>query len=403
MTTNNSNQCHCHECGLSVDLPILAPNQKALCPRCGFTLTTIHNNAVERIIALSITAIIFLLLSIPFEFLSFKAKGLENSFTITQSIFFLFSQGYSILAVIEIFTIFAIPLLILTGLIYLLLFFNQNKTPPYARKILNMIFMLLPWAMVEIFLVGILVSLIKIISMADVGLGPSFISLSLFTLFMTAVILHVDKHQLYLLLNKAEELSSNKLNDVTDSLLDESTNKKTIKNTTNTSNDARKSIQKTWALIITAITFYIPANTLPIMNTRVLGQDDPSTIFGGVLHLWQLGSYPIAIIIFVASVAVPIAKFIVLAWLNYSVQKSHQYLTSERIKLYRMAEFIGRWSMVDVFVVIILASLIQLGNTISIYPGSATLAFSGSVVLTMLAAMAFDSKLIWQETTNNEL
>jgi len=141
---------------------------------------------------------------------------------------------------------------------------------------------------------------------------------------------------------------------------------------------------------------------LPIMNTRFLGQDEPSTIIGGVLLLWSHGSYPIAAVIFVASILVPVGKIVVLAWLNFSVQNDLPHLQSERIGLYRLAEFVGRWSMVDVFVVIILVSLVQLGNAMSIFPGAATLAFSGVVVLTMLAAMSFDSTLIYDNKSDYE-
>lgn len=391
MTIDSKGDFFCHECALKISLPTLQVSQKALCPRCGYHLTAVHNNAVERILALSVTSIVFLLASIPFEFLAFKANGLENKFTIIESFTFLFTQDYAALAIIEILTIFAVPLFILSGLIYLLVFLKHQKIPMHARKVMDMTFTLIPWAMVEIFLVGVLVSLIKIMSMADVSLGPSFFALTLFAFFMTTVILHVDKHQLYQLLKDVEEQSNKKVkDDVTDAVISKGAMNPSV------------SIQRTWALIITAVTLYIPANILPIMTTRLLGQDEPSTIFGGVVLLWQLGSYPIAIVIFIASVAIPIAKFIALAWLNYSVQKSQIHLTSERIKVYRIAEFIGRWSMVDVFVVIVLASLIQLGNTMSIYPGVATLAFSGSVVLTMLAAMTFEPKLIWQVPHTNE-
>ena len=141
---------------------------------------------------------------------------------------------------------------------------------------------------------------------------------------------------------------------------------------------------------------------LPIMNTRFLGQDDPSTILGGVILLWKMGSYPIAAVIFIASVMVPLAKMLILAWLNYSVQRQHSMHKQERLALYRMAEFVGRWSMVDVYVVIILVSLIQLGNTMSIFPGAAALAFSGVVIVTMFAAMSFDPQLIWQSNNSEK-
>ncbi len=387
MNVSNDLQCSCHECGLHVNLPKLNIGEKALCPRCGFVLTTKHKNSTERILALSVSAIIFLIASIPFEFLSFSAQGLENKLTVTQSINFLFSNDYGILAVIQLLTIFIIPLLILSSLIYFLGFIKKEKLPPYGDKVLTLIFWLLPWAMVEIFLVGVLVSLVKILAMADISLGPSFISLSLFAVSMTAVVLHIDKHEFYSRFNQLKKQTSSEGSHLHK---DEPINPSI-------------SIQKTWALLITAVIFYIPANTFPIMDTQVLGQEDPSTIFGGVLLLWHHGSYPIAIIIFIASIAVPVAKFITLAWLNYSVQKSHNSLHNERTKLYRAAEMVGRWSMIDVFVVIILASLIQLGNTISIYPGAATLAFSGSVVITMLAAMTFEPKLIWQDSHDRKL
>ena len=155
------------------------------------------------------------------------------------------------------------------------------------------------------------------------------------------------------------------------------------------------SIQRTWALLITSVVLYLPANILPIMITRFLGEDTHSTIIGGVVILWSHGSYPIAMIIFVASVLVPIGKIVIMAWLCLSVQRGSSFAPERKIQLYRITEFVGRWSMVDVFVVAILVALIQLGNVMSIFPGVAALAFAAMVVITMLAAMAFDPRLIW--------
>ena len=244
--------------------------------------------------------------------------------------------------------------------------------------------------MVEIFLIGALVSLIKIISMADIELGLSFYAFILFALSMTIVILHIDKRELYKLLEQVEKTHNVEIPHLP---LDTARVK---------SNAHALSVQKTWALLLTAVVFYIPANIYPIMTTHFFGLDQPSTIIGGVILLWKTGSYPIAVIVFVASVFIPIAKIIVLAWLNYSVQKQSDRLSLQRVKFYRMAEFVGRWSMIDVFVVIILASLIQLGPTMSITPGTATVAFSGLVVLTMLAAMSFEPQLIWNDKKEYE-
>ena len=191
-------QVQCYECALTVNMPILKEKQKAQCPRCGYTLSAIHRNANQRIIAFSITALIFLIASLPFKFLSFSANGLENHFDAITSFFVLIENDYQLLALIEFITIFAIPTVVLLSLIYLLIPMNKGQHPKYARKILSMVFALIPWSMVEIFLIGALVSLIKIISMAEIELGLSFYAFILFALSMTIVILHIDKRELYL-------------------------------------------------------------------------------------------------------------------------------------------------------------------------------------------------------------
>ena len=156
-----------------------------------------------------------------------------------------------------------------------------------------------------------------------------------------------------------------------------------------------RSIQHTWAWLVTSVILYIPANFLPITYTRFLGRDTESTILGGVVTLWEHGSYPVAIVIFVASVLVPIGKIVVLGWLCLSVQLGSRFALTQKTKLYRITEFVGRWSMIDVFVVSILVALIQLGNVMRILPGSAALAFAAMVITTMLAAIAFDPRLLW--------
>ncbi len=155
------------------------------------------------------------------------------------------------------------------------------------------------------------------------------------------------------------------------------------------------SLARTTALLITAAILYVPANVLPIMTTEQLGRSMDSTILGGVVLLWKLGSYPVASVIFIASVLVPLGKMLGLAVLCWSVVRGDLTRPRERTVLYRLTEFVGRWSMVDVFVVAILVALIQLGGLLSIRPGPAALAFSGVVIVTMLAAESFDPRLIW--------
>ncbi len=161
------------------------------------------------------------------------------------------------------------------------------------------------------------------------------------------------------------------------------------------------SIQKTWAWLITSAMLYFPANFLPITYSRFLGKETESTILGGVVTLWEHGDKPIALIIFLASVLVPLGKMFVLAWMCLSVQLGSKFALRQKTKLYRVTEFVGRWSMIDVFVVGILVALIQLGNIMTIRPGVAAVAFAAMVVTTMLAALAFDPRLLWAQVNKD--
>ena len=155
------------------------------------------------------------------------------------------------------------------------------------------------------------------------------------------------------------------------------------------------SIAKTWAYIIAAFILYIPANVLPITDTRTLFDDQTDTIFSGVVHLWQAGSWPLALLVFFASITVPVAKLIVLTGLTISVQRGTLRKPAQRTRLYRIVEFIGRWSMLDIFAVAILTALVQLKSLAQVTAGPAVLAFGAVCVLTILASHAFDPRLIW--------
>lgn len=154
------------------------------------------------------------------------------------------------------------------------------------------------------------------------------------------------------------------------------------------------STEKSWAYLITAMIAYIPANVYPMLITNQFGTQDASTILGGVVYLWEHGSYPIAMVIFFASIMIPVVKFLILIYLlisvKYPIGKDKKV---NKHKLYYMTEVIGPWSMIDVFVVAILAALIHL-TSVSIVAGTAATAFAISVFFTLLAAHAFDETLI---------
>ena len=155
------------------------------------------------------------------------------------------------------------------------------------------------------------------------------------------------------------------------------------------------SIQRTMALLVTASLLYIPANLYPVMYTDALGSSEASTIMGGVVLLINLGSAPVALVIFVFSVMVPSAKLMAMFYLVWTVERNSPLDRRQRSTLYRVVEFIGKWSMVDIFVVTILVALVQLGGLLVILPGIAAVSFAGVVIITIIAAESFDSRLIW--------
>ncbi len=161
------------------------------------------------------------------------------------------------------------------------------------------------------------------------------------------------------------------------------------------------SIARTWALLLAAALLYIPANLLPIMSVNMLGRGSPATIMGGVIELIQAGMLPIASVVFVASILVPSFKLVGIALLLYSVQRHQVMSPRQRILMYRFIEWIGRWSMLDIFVIAILVALVSFGNLASIEAGVGALAFAAVVILTMLAAITFDPRLIWDNTDGN--
>ena len=156
-----------------------------------------------------------------------------------------------------------------------------------------------------------------------------------------------------------------------------------------------KSLERAWALLIAAYVLYLPANLLPIMETRSMFGVQRDTIMSGVIYLWGSGSWVLALVVFIASIAVPLLKLLSLTLLLVSVQRRWQGQTQPRARLYRLLELIGRWSMLDVYVVTILVALVQIQTLASIRPGSGVIAFAAVVVLSMLATMAFEPRLIW--------
>lgn len=160
------------------------------------------------------------------------------------------------------------------------------------------------------------------------------------------------------------------------------------------------SLQKVWAWLITGVFFLIPANLYPLLSNKFLGHTEGHTIIEGIVIFMKTGSYFVAIVILVASLVIPIFKVAVIALLALSVQFGWNLSNHTRLLLYEFVEFIGRWSMIDVFVVALLTGLVHLGALFAIVPGTGAICFAMSVICTMISAQCMDSKLIWDSQPN---
>ena len=161
------------------------------------------------------------------------------------------------------------------------------------------------------------------------------------------------------------------------------------------------SLATTAALVLSAAALYIPANLLPVMHTHTFFSEDDDTIMSGVLSLIQEGSWPLALLVFVASIVVPLLKLVAMGWLLISVARQSPGNAQQKSRLFRLVEFIGRWSMLDVYAIALLVSLVQIRSLATIQVGLGALCFGTVVVLTMLAAQSFDERLLWDSHSDD--
>lgn len=162
------------------------------------------------------------------------------------------------------------------------------------------------------------------------------------------------------------------------------------------------SLARTWAFLLAALILYLPANLLPIMVTQSILGTSHDTILSGVFYLWVSGAKGLALLVLVASVIVPLLKMMILTLLLLSVHFRSKWRIRQQTRLYRLVEVIGRWSMLDIFVVALLAALVRAGALATIIPGAGALAFTTVVVLTMLASLSFDPRLLWDSLDAND-
>ncbi|WP_423823167.1 paraquat-inducible protein A [Salinisphaera sp. SPP-AMP-43] len=398
----------CGECDWLVRLPDRALGQRAHCPRCYHHLTGPARSGLQPLLAWLCAALILLALVFVFPFLGFSSHGVGHTMNFADTVGALVADDYGILAALLLATTVGLPGLYLIALLYLCLGARPGRRLPGAIAIARRIRPLEPWMMTDVFVVGVLVSLIKIISLADIQVHASFIAFCGYSLALIQAMRLIDWVRLWDSLVPPPQpppgvtagAPGHRQSVVACRACDTPFVAATPTACPRCGKHHRlrhiNRLQWTWALLVTATIAYIPANTYPVLSTEQLGNTEPQTIVGGVLHLAASGDWPIAAIIFLASIVVPISKIIAMGWLCIMAAREKRPNASlTHTRAYRVTEKIGRWSMIDVFVVAVLATLVQAGSLISIQPGPGAIAFASVVVLTMIAALVFDTRLLW--------
>jgi paraquat-inducible protein A len=394
----------CPQCDLLVAIPEIAVGQKAKCPRCHTTLTSRWKEPRRRPIAYAVSALFMLLLSNLFPFVNMKVAGLGSEVTLIQIPQVLVTDDYASMASLFMILVQLMPAL---GMIFIIILCQGTSIPSHWQiSIARNYFRLKAWCMVEIFLAGVLVSFVKLMAYGDVGVGTSFYPFVLFCILQLRAFQCTDRYWIWQQVASAPKLEmplrvgesglSQGLRSCHCCMAILPVDQKKCGRCETSGHARRKnSLQWTMALLITSIFLYIPANLLPIMITQVLGTPMPSTIMAGVVLLWSEGSYPVAMVILIASIMVPTLKMIAIGWLCWDAN-SNKEIDRERLHvIYEVVEFVGRWSMIDVFVIAVLSALVRMGQLMSIYPDIGALLFASVVILTMFAAMTFDPRLIW--------
>lgn len=411
----------CRSCDLVVQVPPYRKGFRCICPQCGSKLRSGHKVSLYNLAVVSIASVIMLLTSLTLPFMSISSLGISQSMSLT-SIFFILRRDWAILLYICILFTFLCPL-ILHSIVIAIVFFRLKVTISVA----NLYMFCHRFCMVDVFILGVLVSLVKLMGLAQVSFHVGFYTAIVFAILMVWCCSHGSPYTIWNLIERQEQelkYAHIGMRGIDQGLImcrhcgmvfKRRGRKKVVHSELppdhpiylyqgaqrcprcHHPNDYRAiaCYQKTIALLVAAIIMYVPSNMYPIMVTSYLGTDTYSNIIDGVISLWGMGSYFVAMVILVASICIPIIKILCIFWLLYVSQHGPRRLPRVYNRLYRIVLFIGRWSMIDVFVVIIMSTIVRMSGLLTISPGMAIICFSMVVLITMLAAEEFDERLLW--------
>lgn len=409
---------HCDYVHVEEDLP---PGSVACCVRCGSTLYEAEKPRFDKPLALAITALVLFLIANTYPLLTFSMEGRTETNTLGSGVLTFWQEGFPFLAFMVAVTSIIAPLVLICAHIYVLLPISLGRTVPGIKTVWRILAIIRPWSMLDVFLIGLLVALTKLTDFAQVIAGSAFFAVCCLIPTVLLMTVTLDPRAVWRCIapKGLRYLTEDDLS-VDGSNSPQTPNTKGAEEGLMTCHTCAmvvakgnldhghcprcgavvhmrkpRSLSRAFALLLAAGILYIPANVFPIMTVTYLGKAEADTILSGVGSLVQAGEWPIAIVVFTASIMVPIVKIVLLGWIYFATWLGLSGPLRQRTRVYRITELIGRWSMIDVFMVSILAALVKLGNIASIQPGFGAVAFCGVVILTMLSAMAFDPRLIW--------
>jgi len=405
----------CHECGLLHGIRELPHGASAKCGRCGARLYHARSNSIESCLLLTIAALILFTLANTFPFMTFTVEGREQVNTLFTGVQVLFDDGMWHLAGVVLAASIAAPGVKLGLTTYVLLPMHFGRRAPFTATVFRWVEILRPWAMMEVYLLGVLVAYVNLVKLGDLELGVAVFSFAVLIVVMVAADASLDAREVWDKIGPVTtardlpSLAPARLVgchscDLVNPLPADPHSHHAHCRRCGAPLHKRKTngVTRAWALLIAAVIMYIPANVYPVMTVISFGRGTPDTILSGVKHLIEGGLWPLAALVFFASVAVPMLKIIGLGFILISVQRKSNWRPRDRTVMYRIVEAIGRWSMIDIFMVSILVALVNLGAVATIEPGAGALAFASVVIITMIAAMLFDPKLIWDGAIDNK-
>lgn len=396
----------CHDCGQLVQLPRMPDKTIARCFRCNAKLFRNLPDTTDRTLALACTSLILFVIANVYPFLAMRIEGFVQQTNLITGVVKLYHQGMPGVALLVLLTTLILPLFQILGLIYIYLPMKLGYVPWKMAQIFRAIRHLQPWGMMEVYMLGILISMVKLAKMATIIPGFASVAFMILICVLAATLSGLNPDDVWRRLQFKDKVfcGNSKKKPIlvgchSCSLLCQTQIMNGHYNCPRCQAPLHirktNSINRTWALVIAAGVLYFPANIFPVTLTSAFGHEQSDTILSGVIYFLFSGSWHIALVIFVASILVPLMKLIILIYLLISVHRKSTWKPEDRTRLYRITEVIGRWSMVDVYVVTILVSLVQLGLLANIVAGPGAVYFSAVVVITMFAAKSFDPRLIW--------